>query len=61
MLYRIDSPSGPVTDLIGPRLIRSWKLARLVARETFEQRGEPVTITRIGKSGRLSHALTINR
>ncbi len=61
MLYRLDTPSGPVTDLVGPRLIRSWSLARLTAREHFEQTDEPVTITRIGTSGHLSHALTIDR
>lgn len=61
MLYRIDTPSGPVTDIIGPRLFRTYKLARIVARETFEERNEPVTITRIDTAGRLSHALTIDR
>lgn len=61
MLYRIDTPSGPVCDLIGPRLIHSWKLARLIASETHADTREPVTITRIGRSGQLSHALTIDR
>lgn len=28
MLYRIDTPSGPVTDLLGPVLMHSWQRAR---------------------------------
>lgn len=61
MLYRLDTPSGPIADLVGPRLIRSWSLARLTAREHHDRTREPVTITRIGPNGRLSHALTIDR
>lgn len=61
MLYRLDTPSGPVCDLLGPRLIRSWSLARLTAREVHEATREPVTITRIGAAGRLSTALVIDR
>lgn len=62
MLYRIDTPSGPVIDLSGRvRLFRSMASARIRARETFERRDEPTTITRIDKSGHLSHALTIDR
>ena len=61
MLYRLDTPRGPITDLVGPRLFRSFSLARLTAREHFQRTDDPVTITRIGKSGHLSHALTIDR
>lgn len=61
MLYRLDTPTGPICDLLGPCLIRSWSIARLTAREHFERTDTPVTITRIGPSGRTSHALTIDR
>lgn len=53
--------AGPVTDLVGPVLIRSWQHARRIAREEHERTHEPVTITRISNSGHLSHALTIDR
>jgi hypothetical protein len=61
MLYRVDTESGPVRDMLGVRLISRWAIARRIAMEAHERTQETVTITRIGRAGHLSHALTIPR
>ncbi len=59
MLYRLDTPSGPVHDLIGVALLPRYADARRLAHKTCADTGEVVTITRIGNSGALSHAATV--
>lgn len=67
MLYRIDLsyPNGrtvPLTDLLGPRLIRSYHAARsaavAAANEILDEAGgmPDAQLTRIGRAGRLSAA-----
>ena len=52
-LYRIDTPSGPLCDLLGPRLVRRYDTARMHAREHVERYGEYAAITRISGGGAL--------
>jgi hypothetical protein len=52
-LYRLDSASGPVTNLMagGPALYRAWRTARYYAQNQAILRSEDVTITRISGAG----------
>ena len=60
MLYRIDLPSGPVTDLLGPCLIRSYYRAVDKAREAAKGAHTPATITRIDNAGHLRAAAVVS-
>jgi hypothetical protein len=51
-LYRVDTPSGPLTDVLGVRLIRSAASARQAARQAAESEGT-ATLTRISGAGSL--------
>lgn len=59
MIYRCDAPSGPLCDLLGVRLSSRYASALMHAREHVDRTGEAVTITRIGRAGHLSHAVTV--
>lgn len=59
MLYRCDAPSGPLCDLLGPRLIARYAIARRVAHEYADMCAEDVTITRIGPTGHTSVACIV--
>ncbi len=50
-LYRIDTPKGPVCDLLGPRLIRSYRVACDVARDTVSPTCDWARLTRISGPG----------
>lgn len=50
-IYRIDTPSGPVTDLCGVRLIRRCADARAVARHIARNAQVPATLVRISGAG----------
>lgn len=52
-LYRLDTASGPLTDLLGPRLIRRYSHAITVASKHCAVHGERVTVTRISGGGAL--------
>lgn len=58
-LYRLDTPEGPVCDLLGPTLLRRFVSAREVAEGVASEDATPCTITRIDKAGRLSVAGTV--
>lgn len=57
MLYRIDlertdgMPLGAVSDILGPCLIRQWRVARALAIETANARQCVATISRISGAG----------
>lgn len=52
-LYRLDTASGPLTDLLGPRLIRCYASALTVAHDHADAKRERVTVTRISGGGAL--------
>ena len=59
-LYRIDTSQGPVSDFLGPCLIRSFARARERGREAALAHGG-ATVTRIsGRNAALSVALHID-
>ncbi len=58
-LYRLDAPSGPLCDLLGPRLIRSYRRAMDVAHEHATSANETVAVTRISGAGSLKQIATV--
>ncbi len=58
-LYRLDSLSGPVCDLVGPVLLRKKQSARTAGIYAANARGEAVTLTTITQHGRLRPDLII--
>lgn len=52
-LYRLDTPSGPVTTLAGDYLSRNLVTARDRGRSEAAERGEPVTLSTITRGGHL--------
>lgn len=58
-LYRLDTPSGPVTDMAGDYLSRNLVTARDRARREANERNEPVTLTTITRNGQLRPSLLI--
>lgn len=67
-LYRLDvqvpaehgGGSYPVSDILGPRLIRSHAAAREAGRMAAACSGWPVTLTRISGAGAMRAMATIN-
>ena len=59
-LYRLDSDSGPVCDLLRPRLFRTHTTARASGLDAAAERSEPVTLTTITRNGRLRSDLIIH-
>jgi hypothetical protein len=52
-LYRIDTPRGPVCDVLGVRLIRSYRDACDTAHDVADHLGDTVSLTRISGAGSL--------
>lgn len=50
-LYRIDTPRGPVCDVLGVRLIRSYGDACDTAHDVADHLGDTVSLTRISGAG----------
>lgn len=50
-LYRLDTPRGPVCDILGVRLIRSYAVACDIAHDVADHLQESVSITRISGAG----------
>lgn len=59
-LYRIDTPRGPVCDVLGVRLIRSYRVACDTASDVADHLRESVTITRISGAGMLKQVRLIH-
>lgn len=59
-LYRLDSPSGPIRDLLGPVLYRNRVTARARGIQAASELSEPVTLTTITRNGRLRADLRID-
>lgn len=58
-LYRADAPNaGPLTDLLGPCLMRRYRAACDSAQAYANRVREPVTLTRISGSGTLTRGRT---
>lgn len=58
-LYRLDSHSGPVADLLGPRLFRTRTTARSAGLTAAADRREDITLTTITNHGSLRPDLLI--
>lgn len=58
-LYRLDSPSGPIRDLLGPVLYRTRSTARAHGIQAARELSAPVTLTTITRNGRLREDLRI--
>lgn len=59
-LYRIDTPKGPVCDILGVRLIRSYGSACDQAHDVADYLHETVCLTRISGAGTVSHSRFIH-
>lgn len=59
-LYRIDTPRGPVCDILGVRLIRSYKDACDTAHDVADHLHESVSLTRISGAGAMRRVRLIH-
>jgi len=59
-LYRIDTPRGPVCDVLGVRLIRSYRDACDQAHDVADWLDESVHLTRISGAGSMRTTRTIH-
>lgn len=59
-VYRIDTPRGPVCDILGVRLIRSYADACDAAHDVADHLRESVSLTRISGAGSLKRVRLIH-